>query len=57
MSNHFRSIASCFVALSCMVVACGADDDDTSDGVAGSSSKGGSAGSTGKGGSSGKGGS
>lgn len=54
--NHVRSFASCLVAVSCMIVACGADDDDDN-GTGGTSGKGGSAGSAGKGGSSGKGGS
>jgi hypothetical protein len=57
MLNNVRSIASCFVALSFVVAACGdGDSSDEGNGTGGSAGKGGSAGSsgsTGKGGSSG----
>jgi hypothetical protein len=57
MLNNVRSIASCFVALSFVVAACGdGDSSDEGNGTGGGAGKGGSAGSsgsTGKGGSSG----
>jgi hypothetical protein len=61
MLNNVRSIASCFVALSFVVAACGdGDSSDEGNGTGGGAGKGGSAGSsgsTGKGGSAGSSGS